>query len=113
MTTTPENASPPMIARAIGKYAGPPPPTPPPPTCASPMASGNIASSVVRVVIRMGRKRSRPAWMMAALRYMPLARRLFMCATSTMPMFTTTPIRIMIPIIAMNVNVVPVMNKNQ
>ena len=36
-----------------------------------------------------------------------------MCATSTMPMFTTTPMRIMIPIIAMKVIGVPVRESPQ
>ena len=44
---------------------------------------------------------------------MPSRRRLLTWSTSTMPLFTTTPTRIMIPIVAMKVKVVPDTRKNQ
>jgi len=108
--TIAEKPRPPMMARAIGKYAGP---WPLPPTCASPIASGSRPSSVVRTVIRIGRRRSRPACRIASCRGSPAWRRSMTCAISTMPMLTTTPISTMNPIIAIIVIVVPVTVRNQ
>ncbi len=65
------------------------------------------------MVMRIGRRRSRPACTMAAMRSMPVERSSLMCATSTMPMFTTTPIKICTPMNAMSVTVVRVTNSSQ
>jgi len=67
----------------------------------------------VRVVIRIGLRRFAPGCRMASRRGSPASRRSITCAISTMPMFTTTPIRIMKPIIAIIVMVVPVSARNQ
>mgnify|MGYP006352274827 CR=1 FL=1 len=80
---------------------------------AEPIASGARPSRVVRVVIMIGRRRSRPACRMAWCRGRPAWRRSITCAISTMPMLTTTPISTMKPIIAIIVMVVPVSVRNQ
>lgn len=90
--TTVENARPPAMARAIGKYGGPS-------LNMVVLVSeiGTIARIAVPMVIMIGRKRSREPSINACVRPMPRRRRLLMCSIITMPLFTTTPISTRMP----------------
>ncbi len=65
------------------------------------------------IVIRIGRRRSRLPSTSASVRDMPRRRRLLMCSTMTMPLFTTTPISTRMPMKAMMLNSVPVSQNSQ
>ena len=77
----------------------------------SPIASGVRPATVVQAVITMGRRRSRPAWTMAAWRSAPWRCSWKMRLSSTMPLFTTMPASSTMPIIAIIVSGVPVAHR--
>ena len=64
---------------------------------ALPTAIGSRPKTVVKVVMRMGRKRCVPASTRASKRSTPLARRRLAISMSTMALLTTTPTRITVP----------------
>ncbi len=76
-------------------------------------AIGIIARIAVPMVIRIGRRRSRLPSTSASVRDMPRRRRLLMCSTMTMPLFTTTPISTRMPMKDMIPKVVPVSANSQ
>ena len=65
------------------------------------------------MVIRIGRSRSRLPATSASVRFIPERRRLLMCSTMMMPLFTTTPISTRMPMKAITVNAVPVSQNSQ
>ncbi len=95
-----EVISPPITARAIGARISPPDPTP--------SASGSMPKIIAAVVMMMGRRRVRPAWMMAARRSRPRPRSTFVKSTSRMAFFVTRPISMMRPMSDMMLTVSPV-----
>src|SRR5690606_37585737 len=104
--TTVENARPPAIARAIGKYGGMPSGVS---VCS---AIAIIARIAVPMLIMIGRRRSRLPSTSASVRASPRRRRLLMCSIITMPLFTTTPISTRMPITALMFISVPVDRKS-
>lgn len=62
-----------------------------------PSARGTSPSTVVAVVMRMGRIRRRPALRTAASRSSPSSRRRLIASTRTMALLTTTPASTMTP----------------
>ena len=104
-----ENVRPPAIARAIGEYGGPSPRSlrrrrSQAAPCRGSRSPSSSASDAVAL------SRPRPALRCADG---PSWRSWLMCTIMTMPLFTTTPIRISTPIKAMIENVVPVSQNSQ
>ena len=84
-----ELESPPITARAIGACVSPPSP--------KPSASGNSPSTVVSVVMRIGRKRRVPASRIARSSGSPSRRSRLAVSTSRIALFTTIPASMMQP----------------
>src|SRR6266849_5166649 len=97
---TVETVSPPMTARASGRFVSLPSPMP--------SAIGTRPTMVAMVVMRIGRSRVRPASTVASIRSLPRSRSTLAKSTSRTPFETTMPTIMMIPMKLFTESVVPV-----